>query len=119
MIENVLDLHVEDIYYTHAIKCKPLNSNTPSISEWTTCSGYLFSQIELIKPKIIVTLGVESYSKITDDEENFENVRGNVIDFKEYKLIPIYHQGHLLRNPELKKITLNDLKKIKSIYQNY
>ena len=114
MIENVLKLHVEDIYYTHAVKCKPLNTNTPSASEWNTCKGYLFSQIEFIKPKLIITLGAQAYNRVTSDEENFENIRGHMIDFKEYKLIPIYHPAHLLRNPELKKITFNDLKTIKS-----
>ena len=114
MIENVLMLSIDDIYYTHAIKCKPLNSNTPSASESNTCSAYLFSQIEFVKPKVIVTLGPEAYNNVSSDEESFENIRGHVIDFKDYKLIPIYHPGHLLRNPELKKITLNDLKIIKS-----
>ena len=114
MIENVLKLRVDDVYYTHAIKCKPLNSNTPSPSEFNTCSGYLFSQVEFIKPKVIVTLGEQAYKSVTSDEESFENIRGHIIDFNEYKLVPIYHPSHLLRNPELKKITLNDLKIIKS-----
>ena len=114
MIENVLHLSIDDVYYTHAIKCKPLNSNSPSSSEWNTCSGYVFSQIEFVKPKVIVTLGEEAYSSISSDEEKFENIRGHVIDFKNYKLIPIYHPGYLLRNPKLKKITLQDLKTIKS-----
>jgi len=63
-------------------------------------------------------LGKDVYHKITkednDDNDDFEKVRGHVIDFKNYKLIPIYHPNFLLRNPELKKITLNDLKTIKS-----
>jgi len=114
MVENVLKLSINDIYYTHTVKCKPLNSNTPSPSEHNSCKGYLFAQIEFIKPKIIVTLGHDAYTRVTNDEESFDNIRGHVIDFKEYKLIPIYHPSHLLRNPELKKITLNDLKTIKS-----
>ena len=114
MIENVLKLSVDDVYYTHVVKCKPLNSNTPSASEYNSCKGYLFAQIEFVKPELIVTLGSDAYTRVTSDEENFENIRGHVIDFKEYKLIPIYHPLHLLKNPELKKITLNDLKTIKS-----
>ena len=114
MIENVLHLKIEDVYYTHAIKCKPLNSNTPSSSEWDSCKSYIFSQIEFVKPKVIVTLGKEAYFKITTESENFEDVRGHVIDFQKYKLIPIFHPQFLLRNPELKKIALNDLKTIKS-----
>jgi uracil-DNA glycosylase len=114
MIENVLGLKVSDVYFTHAIKCKTLNSNVPSASEWDSCKSYLFSQIEFIKPKVIVTLGDESYYKITGESDNFDNVRGHVIDFKNYKLIPIYHPQYLLRNPELKKIAMSDLKTIKS-----
>jgi len=114
MVENVLLLRVEDIYLTHAVKCKPLNANKPSSSEWNSCKSYLFSQIEFINPSVIVTLGKDAYAKLTGDKENFESVRGHVIDLKKYKLIPIYHPQHLLRNPQLKKMTLNDLKTIKS-----
>jgi len=113
MIENVLMLSVNDVYVTHAIKCKTLKSNKPSPSEWNSCKSYLFSQVEFIKPKIVVTLGNEAYHTFTEDKDNFENVRGHVIEFKNYKLIPIYHPQYLLRNPQLKKITLNDLKAIK------
>ena len=114
MIENVLGLKTQDIYFTHAIKCKPLNSNTPSASEWDSCKNYLFSQIEFIKPKIVITLGEDAYAKVTSEKDNFQSVRGHVIDFKDYKLIPIFHPNHLLRNPDDKKIALNDLKTIKS-----
>ncbi len=118
MIENVLKLSIDDVYYTHAIKCKPLDSNTPSSSEWNSCKSYLFSQIEFIKPKLIVTLGKDAYEKVTGEVDNFESVRGHVIDFKKYKLIPIYNPQYLLRNPEQKKTTLNDLKTIKSCLTN-
>jgi DNA polymerase len=114
MIENVIQLSIHDIYLTHAIKCKPLQSNKPSPSEWNTCKNYLFTQIEFIQPKVIITLGAQAYTHLTGDKDNFENVRGHMIDYKEYKLIPIYHPQFLLRNPNLKKITLNDLKTIKS-----
>ncbi len=114
MVNNVLKLKLCDIYFTHAVKCKSLNSNTPSQSEWNSCKSYLLSQIEFVKPKVIVTLGEDAYAKVTGEEENFQAVRGHIIDFSNYKLIPIYHPQFLLRNPELKKTTLNDLKTIKS-----
>ena len=114
MIENVIQLNVKDVFLTHCIKCKPLNSNRPSPSEWNSCKSYLLTQIEFIKPKVVVTLGSEAYSHLTNDDNNFENVRGHMINFKEYTLVPIYHPSHLLKNPDLKKTTLNDLKTIKS-----
>jgi DNA polymerase len=114
MIEKVLKISIDDVYATHAIKCKPLKSNKPSPSELNSCKAYLFSQIEFIKPKLIVTLGEEAYSCLTQDNGNFENVRGHVINFQNYKLIPIFHPLYLFRNPELKKPTMHDLKTIKS-----
>lgn len=114
MVENVLEIDLNSIYMTHAIKCKPLQTNQPSESEWNSCKHYLFSQLDFVKPKVIVTLGESAYAHLTGDTHNFENVRGHMIDFKGYKLIPIYHPQYLLRNPESKKITLNDLKTIKS-----
>jgi len=115
MIENVLNVSVNDVYMTHVVKCKPLKSNRPSPSECNSCKTYMFAQMEFIKPKVVVALGEDAYIQITGDEGNFENVRGHVIDFKEYKLIPIYHPQHLLRNPDLKRIAMNDLKTIKSV----
>lgn len=114
MVENVLGISTEDIYMTHAVKCKPLQSNTPSSSEFTSCKGYLFSQLRFVQPKVIVTLGKDAYSSLTGDTQEFENVRGHVIDFQGAKLVPIYHPQFLLRNPEMKKIAMNDLKTIKS-----
>lgn len=119
MIEKVLLLKVEDTYITHCVKCKPLGSNRPSPSEFDSCSSFLFAQLDFVRPKVIVTLGDEAYSHLTQDRDNFENVRGHVIDFKTYKLIPIYHPGHLLKNPELKKATFNDLKTIRSCLRSH
>jgi len=114
MIEKVLQIPLPHTYMTHAIKCKTLHMNKPSKSEWNSCKNYLYAQLEFIRPKVIMVLGEDAYSYLTDDHGNFENVRGHIINFKNTKLIPIYHPQYLLRNPELKKITFNDLKTIKS-----
>jgi len=114
ILEKSLKTTVEKIYYTHSIKCKTLNFNFPSSSEWNSCKNHLYSQINFIKPKFIISLGEDVYKNLTSDEENFENIRGHLIEFNNYKLLPIYHPKHILRNPELKNMTLNDLKKIES-----
>lgn len=116
MIEKVLGLDINDAFTTHCVKCKPLSSNKPSPSEYNSCKSYLYSQLEFIKPKVIMVLGEDAYTHLTGDSGNFEDVRGHVIDFKGTKLIPIYHPNYLLRNPESKKTTLNDLNTIKSCF---
>jgi len=115
MIQNVLELPVEKIFFTHTIKCRPLDIRSSYKSEWLSCRAYLFAQIEQIRPKVIVTLGPEAFANVTEGtQEEFEKVRGHIIEFKNSKLIPIYHPSFILRNPNLKKVVFNDLKTIKS-----
>jgi len=114
MIENVIGVSINDVFLTHCVKCKTLNSNKPSSSECHSCKSYLYAQIEFIKPKVIICLGEDAYFNLTGYNDNFENVRGHIIDYRNSKIVPIYHPNHLLRNPDLKSLTLNDLKTIKS-----
>ena len=115
MIENVLGLRVEDVFFTHAVKCKPLGSNMPSPSEYNSCKPYLFKQIELVKPKVIVTLGDQAYALLSGDDQPLQQVHGQKISYADTTLVPLYHPQFLLRNPSLKKETLNDLLTIKSL----
>jgi len=114
MIENVLHLRKEDVFITHAVKCKPLGTNKPSKSEFNCCKPYLYRQLETIRPKVVMALGEEAYRLLSGDDTDFEKVRGQKINFGDYTIIPIYHPQFLLRNPSLKSETLNDLKTIKS-----
>lgn len=114
MIEKVLGLRVEDVFLTHAIKCKPLGANLPSASEWNSCKAYLFKQLEVIAPRVVVTLGPDAYRLFATDDAPFEQVRGQRINFGGFTVVPIYHPGFLLRNPSLKKATMLDLHAIKS-----
>jgi len=115
MIENVLKLRIEDVFMTHVVKCKPLGSNTPSPSEIKSCKPYLFKQIELIRPRIVVTLGPDAYHHLSGENADFEKVRGHKINLGDFILVPLYHPQFLLRNPSLKKETLHDLQTIKSL----
>jgi len=114
MLEKVIGVRKESVYMTHAVKCKPLGTNTPSTSEFACCKPYLYKQIERIKPKVIMTLGEEAYKLLSGDDTPFEQVRGQKVKFDDYIIIPIFHPQYLLRNPSMKAPTLNDLKTIKS-----
>ncbi len=113
MIENVLDLNINSIYLTHILKCKPSHQNKVLDTEFSSCKPYLLKQIELVNPKIIVSLGELAYTHLIKDSNSFENVRGHKIPFENRTLIPIHHPSHLLRNPSLKKCTMGDLQIIK------
>ena len=114
MIEKVIGVRKEDVFFTHAVKCKPLGTNTPSKSEFNSCKPYIYRQIEQIRPKVVVTLGPEAYALLSGDDTPFEQVRGQKINFGSHLIIPIYHPQYLLRNPSMKRSTMTDLKTIKS-----
>ena len=114
MIEKVIQLKIDDVFLTHAVKCKPFGFQIPSPSECTSCAPFLSKQISLIQPRVIVTLGPDAYQILTGDHENFERLRGEVIPFGDALLIPMYHPLYLVRNPSLKKETMRDLQTIKA-----
>ncbi len=115
MIENVLYMDVASLYITHGVKCKPLGAQLPSNSEIQSCKAYLFKQIELVSPKVIMALGPEAYELLTGDTTPFEQVRGQQIRFGNALVVPIYHPAFLLRNPSLKRVAMHDLQTIKGL----
>lgn len=115
MIENVLPLKKEDVYITNLVKCK--SSNGINQSHFGSCSTYLHKQIELINPKLIVTFGEKAYQYLCNDNTSFNKVRGQVMGYKEYQVIPTHSVSYLIRNPSSKKEAFYDMLKIKSILE--
>ncbi len=116
IIENVLLLNKEDVYITHLVKCK--SSDGLKHAYYSSCSTYLNKQIELINPKIIVTFGEKTYQYFCNNNTLLSQVRGQVMDFKKFKLLPTFSINHLLRNPSLKKEVFYDMLKIKAILES-
>ena len=112
--ENVLFLKRSDIYIANIIKCRPPQSRDPEIEEIDACKGYLLKQIEIIKPKIIVTLGRIAFRYLLNDTTPITKARGKMYDFNGIKVIPTYHPSYLLRNPSKKKEAMVDLKFIQN-----
>jgi DNA polymerase len=115
MIENVLLIKREDTYITNIIKCRPPQDRIVTQKEIDSCKEYIFQQIKLVKPKIIVTLGGDSYKSLTGDKTQLSKIRGHIIDFKGIKLVPTYHPKFLIRNPSFKKDAFTDMKLIKKL----
>lgn len=116
MIENVLNIPKEGLYYTTLVKCR--SSNGLNNSNIETCYDYLLKQIELIKPKLIVTLGEKSYSYLLKNGENFSQMRGKELVFNTIPLIPTFSPTFLLRNPSSKKDAYYDMLKIKNYMES-
>jgi DNA polymerase len=115
MIENVLHISRSDVYVTNIVKCHPANNAAPTPTQAHTCQPYLMKQIELIQPKLIVTLGATAYHYLTGDDTEISKVRGTLHKQHAYTVIPTYHPSYLLRNPSAKKEVFEDLLKVKEL----
>lgn len=115
MIENVLEISRNEVYIANIVKCRPPNNRVPTPQEAKTCIPYLFKQIEIIDPEILVALGSTSYRWLTGDTTPISKVRGEIIAYRGKKLIPTFHPSYLLRNPSKKKEAYEDLLKIKEL----
>jgi DNA polymerase len=115
MIEKVLKISRDEVYISNILKCPPLSNQKVLETEIHTCKAYLFKEIELIKPKIIVTLGEEAYHYLSNDFIELKKIRGSVIEKENYLIVPTYHPNFLLKNPSLKKEVFEDLQTIKHL----
>ncbi len=115
MIENVLLIPRSEVYIANIVKCRPPGNRVPTESEAFTCRPYLFRQIEIIRPRIVVTLGATAYRYLTNDTAPISRVRGNTIQTDTYTLVPTFHPSYLLRNPSAKKEAFVDMKKVKEL----
>ena len=113
IIENVLNIKREEVYIANIVKCRPPNNRVPTPNEVESCLPYLLKQINLIKPKIIITLGATAYNNLTNDKTPISKIRGEILPFGSAKLIPTFHPSFLLRNPSAKKYVFADMKKVK------
>jgi len=116
MIEKVLKIPRSEVYLTNLLKCRPLLNKEVHESEYHTCKAYLFKEIALVNPKIIVTLGEKAYHYLTNDSTTLKEVRGEVIRKEEHLIVPTYHPSFLLKNPSLKMDVFEDLKRVREIF---
>lgn len=110
----------EDVYIANIVKCRPPGNRTPLPVEMDTCMPYLKKQIELIKPKVILCLGLTAAQGLLKKRDSLTNMRGNVFDFDtgnfSTKLMVTYHPAALLRNPNWKRPCWEDVQKFRKLY---
>jgi DNA polymerase len=112
-IIEAMGLTRQEVYITNVVKSRPPNNRTPTTLERETCKKLiLFKEIEIIKPKIICTLGSPSTKALIGDDIMISKVRGNFFSFKNTLVMPTYHPAYLLRNPAEKRTVWEDMKQI-------
>lgn len=117
MLENVLSLRRDEVYMTNILKCRAMDTLSPSPTYAHTCHPYLLKQIELVQPKIILAFGELAYQYLSGDDSSIAEARGTVHEKEGIKIIPTYHPNYLLRNPSAKKEVFEDLLKVKMLLE--
>jgi len=110
LIKN-LSMKREDVYIANVVKCRPPMNRAPKPEEIQTCLPFLLKQIEIISPKVIITLGDVATRALLNTKAGITAVRGKVYEFMGAKVVPTFHPAYLLRNPSQKKLTWADAQK--------
>src|SRR5260221_1520419 len=116
-IIEAIDLKRDDVYIANVIKCRPPGNRNPEQDEVDTCEPFLFQQIDIIKPKVVVALGTFAARALLRTLDPISRLRGRVFEYRGAKLIPTFHPAYLLRNPSSKREVWEDMKLVRSLLQ--
>jgi DNA polymerase len=114
-IIEAIDLKREDVYIANVIKCRPPGNRNPEPDEVETCEPFLFQQIDIIKPKVIVALGKFGAQTLLRTLDPISRLRGRVYNFRGAKLVPTFHPAYVLRNPSSKREVWEDMKLVRTL----
>jgi uracil-DNA glycosylase len=104
-----MGLKREEVYIANVVKCRPPGNRTPEPEEANTCSPFLFRQIDVVRPQVIVALGATAATYLLGQRQPLAGLRGRVHAFRGSQLIVTYHPAFLLRDPRQKKEAWADL----------
>jgi DNA polymerase len=109
-----MGLKREQVYIANIVKCRPPGNRVPAPDEVATCTPYLERQIEIIRPRVIVTLGLPATQYMLQTKTSMGRLRGHWQSWRGVKLMPTYHPAYVLRNPtyETRAAVWSDLKQV-------
>lgn len=107
----------EQVYIANIIKCRPPGNRNPEPDEVATCEPFLFEQLGIVRPRVVVALGKFAAHSLLRTTEPITKLRGRVFEFRGASLIPTFHPAYLLRNPPAKRDVWEDMKKVRDLLQ--
>ena len=103
----------KDVFIANVLKCRPPGNRPPEPDEVHTCSPFLWKQIEIIKPKVVLALGTFSAQLLLNSKTSISFLRNRVYEMPYAKVIATYHPSFLLRSPQKKPEAWEDLKLVR------
>jgi len=109
-----MGLKREQVYIANIVKCRPPGNRVPAPDEVATCTPYLQRQLEIIRPKVIVTLGLPSAKYMLQSSLSMGRLRGQWHEWRGIKLMPTFHPAYVLRsyNEQTRSAVWSDLKQV-------
>lgn len=117
-ILKAINFSREEIYIANIVKSRPPGNRNPLQNEIDACIPYLEKQIELIKPKLILCLGLVAANSLLRTKNTLTKMRGNVLQYKDIKVMVTYHPAALLRNPGWKRGCWEDVQQFRKLYDD-
>ncbi len=103
IIEKGMGVPRTEVYIANIVKCRPTvdlkfqRDRPPETDETDACSPYLLRQIDLIQPKVIITLGGPSTKFLLDTHTGITRMRGRWAEFRGIPVMPTFHPSYVLR----------------------
>ena len=108
----------DEVYIANVVKCRPPGNRNPELDEVQTCEPFLFRQLDVIRPRVVVALGAFAVRTLLRTDQAISRVRGQVYAFRGATLVPTFHPAFLLRSPDRKRDVWEDMKKVRALLDN-
>jgi uracil-DNA glycosylase family 4 len=115
-ILKAINFKREEVYIANVVKSHPPGNRTPTAEEMEACVPYLKKQIDLIKPKLILCLGLTAAQGLLKKRDSLTKMRGQLFEYRGTKVMVTYHPAALLRNPNWKRPCWEDVQKFRKLY---
>jgi len=100
----------EETYIMNTVKCRPPGNRNPHDTELANCREYWASQLEILQPDFICCLGSVAARTLLETTESVGRMRGKFHQYRSSQVVVTYHPAYLLRTPEAKAKTWDDMK---------
>ena len=106
----------EQVFICNVLKCRPPGNRDPEPIEVAACSPFLHRQLELVGPRVILAMGRPAAATLLGSTASLADLRQKVHTYRGIPLIVTYHPAALLRNPNWKRPTWDDVRLARRIY---
>ena len=109
-ILEAIKLPRDQVFICNVVKCRPPENRLPQYDEIAACLPFLYRQIELVKPKVILAMGGTAAQSLLSTKQSLGALRNQVHRFRGIPVVVTYHPAALLRNPNWKRPTWDDVR---------